>query len=440
VDAGDLTNTASVTGTTPDGNTTVPHEGNVTTPNTQTPAIALIKKGTFSDTNGNGYADVGETIGYEFNVTNTGNVSLHDVVINDSRIQIANLSVGDLNISDSKIVDVNYTITQQDIVDGNITNQATANAKDPSGNSVSDTSDDPDDPTNRDPDRDGDPDDPTVMLLRAPSSIAIVKQAQIDGDTNGDGIKGNVGDVIEYTFIVTNTGKRPLHDLIIDDARIHTLLRLNGTLDPGQTQTATARYVLTRSDLEKQIISNQARVRAKDPTNQIVTDRSDNTSILKNNPTTTKLISKISGTVWIERNNNSTYDGDDELRPGIIVELLDENGNPVSDIHGQHEVKTDKSGQYHFDVIPGKYHVRFRADSATQDDGWLFPDENTIYLVDTAVDAGEVVVNLDAQLTCGCEGVESDLIGIMTLAWSWILMILSVMASGSIMVGRTPPQ
>ena len=47
------------------------------------PSITLEKTGTFIDENNDGYADIGETVSYEFNVTNTGNIILYDVNITD---------------------------------------------------------------------------------------------------------------------------------------------------------------------------------------------------------------------------------------------------------------------------------------------------------------------------------------------------------------------
>ena len=85
-------------------------------------------------------------------------------------------------------------ITAQDLIDGNVTNQAVATGTPPSGPDVNDTSDN--DVPNED--------DPTVTPLTPVPGIALVKTvASISGT-------GTTGDVITYTMAVSNTGNVPL--------------------------------------------------------------------------------------------------------------------------------------------------------------------------------------------------------------------------------------
>uniref|UniRef100_UPI00260BA429 DUF7507 domain-containing protein n=1 Tax=uncultured Formosa sp. TaxID=255435 RepID=UPI00260BA429 len=67
--------------------------------------------------------------------------------------------------SDSTTFTASYTITQSDVDAGSVSNQATVSGTDPSGDSVSDLSDDPTDTTNADANNDGEPDDATVTTL-----------------------------------------------------------------------------------------------------------------------------------------------------------------------------------------------------------------------------------------------------------------------------------
>ncbi|MFD2828859.1 hypothetical protein ACFSYG_20460, partial [Leeuwenhoekiella polynyae] len=79
--------------------------------------IGLIKIGTFNDENGDKLAQVGETIIYEFTVTNMGNVRITGTVIDDARIGVSGLTLDTdpLAPGASGLASAEYTITQEDI-------------------------------------------------------------------------------------------------------------------------------------------------------------------------------------------------------------------------------------------------------------------------------------------------------------------------------------
>ena len=111
------------------------------------PAIGLVKTAHFNDENGDGFATAGETITYNFEITNTGNEALTNVTVTDTGLSglvmrgspIANLGIG---MKNSTAYVVTYSITQADINFGSVSNQAIASGTSPSGILVKDLSDD----------------------------------------------------------------------------------------------------------------------------------------------------------------------------------------------------------------------------------------------------------------------------------------------------------
>ncbi|MCW5521242.1 DUF11 domain-containing protein, partial [Aureitalea sp. L0-47] len=96
------------------------------------------------DPAGNCIAAPGDTITYAFTVTNTGNVTLSNVVVTDPLVTMAGGPIVSLapGASDSTTFTATYVITQADIDAGQFTNQATATGTPPSGPDVTDLSDD----------------------------------------------------------------------------------------------------------------------------------------------------------------------------------------------------------------------------------------------------------------------------------------------------------
>ncbi|MBN9229212.1 MAG: hypothetical protein J0I93_00050, partial [Legionella sp.] len=210
------------------------------TPLTQNPAIALVKTAVFNDTNADTFAQVGETITYTFTVTNTGNVTINGLVINDTQIGLTNAAVTPATLAPGATgtATATYVLTQTDINAGQISNTAIATGTTPQGGTVHDTSGTS--TTN---------DTPTVTPLPQNPAIALVKTA-VFNDTNADTF-AQVGETITYTFTVTNTGNVTVNGLVINDTQIGltNAAVTPATLVPGATGTATATYVLTQTDI-----------------------------------------------------------------------------------------------------------------------------------------------------------------------------------------------
>ncbi|WP_040929639.1 DUF7507 domain-containing protein, partial [Nosocomiicoccus massiliensis] len=120
IDSGNVHNIATVKGEDPKGNTST-DEDDVTVVGTQDPQLTLEKT---SDTKE--VTEVGQVVTYNFKVTNNGNVTMKNIVLDDPMLG------GDIELDkttlvpgESITVSKEYTITQSDIDKGNIHNIAT---------------------------------------------------------------------------------------------------------------------------------------------------------------------------------------------------------------------------------------------------------------------------------------------------------------------------
>ena len=202
IDTGNVTNSAIVEGTAPDSTTVTDTSGSDVTNDDTTVIdlcifsnITLEKRATFNDFNGDGFAQPGETVTYDFMITNTGNNTLTNIIIEDPMLGGIICTVTQLEAGDSYMgCSVTYTITVQDIINGGVLNQAFTIGQDVNGEDVSDDSDDPLNLTDVDPDGDGDPDDITeVVFSNEPFEIFTAVSPNGDGLNDFFEIRGISG-------------------------------------------------------------------------------------------------------------------------------------------------------------------------------------------------------------------------------------------------------
>ncbi len=165
------------------------------------PNIIVLKVDTFNDENGDGYAQIGETISYAFTVTNTGTIPLGNISITDLLVDVTGgpLEILEPGASDTTTFTATYTITQADIDAGSFQNTATVEGFIPDNGPISTLSDDPDDPTDFDSDGDGNPDDPTVTVLTGAPGINAV-----DDDFRANPVDGSTGGVVANSNVLSN--------------------------------------------------------------------------------------------------------------------------------------------------------------------------------------------------------------------------------------------
>ncbi|MBO0829006.1 MAG: hypothetical protein J2P24_14630, partial [Streptosporangiales bacterium] len=128
--AGDIHNTADVTGTAPDGST-VTDDDDATVTLTPKPDISVVK--TASATS---FTEAGKEITYTYRVTNTGNVPLTDVRVTDDKAGMATCPQTTLAVGEHMDCTATYTTTAADVAAGRVTNVGTATGTGPNGEEV----------------------------------------------------------------------------------------------------------------------------------------------------------------------------------------------------------------------------------------------------------------------------------------------------------------
>ncbi len=267
LNAGEVENTAEVVGTDPFGRMPT-DEDDTTTTLTQAPALDLVKTAVISGDQDP--TQVGDVITYTFTVTNTGNVSAFDVLLSDP---LEGLVFSDTNpanpidrldpgAENALTFTATYVVDQDDINAGRVRNQANVEGEDPEGETVEDDSG----PTP------GTDDNTDVDLVREPGLETVKTQVFVD---NGDGID-SLGDTINYTITVRNTGNVPVTGIILEDTLSAIDMsgelpltdgpdfdaansdNVEGTLEPGEIAIYTASYFIELEAVLAGGVSNTA--------------------------------------------------------------------------------------------------------------------------------------------------------------------------------------
>ena len=179
-------------------------------------------------------------ISYTFAVTNTGYLTLTNVTVTDPLVTVVGGPLASLapGVTDTTTFSASYAITQADIDAGEVYNTALANGTPPSGPDVTDD------------------DDHTEPITQGPA-IELIKDGSLD--VGADGV-ATPGDVISYTFAVTNTGNVTLTNVTVTDPLVTVVGGPLASLAPGVTDTTTfsASYAITQADIDAGEVYNTA--------------------------------------------------------------------------------------------------------------------------------------------------------------------------------------
>jgi uncharacterized repeat protein (TIGR01451 family) len=137
VNAGSLSNTGTVVGTPPYG-PNVTSSSSLTIPGEAAPAVSLVKSANVAS-----YSIPGTVITYSYVVTNTGNVALTNVTVNDPMVGLSPIDCGGnsnviptLAPGASVTCTATYVTTQADVTAGSVNNEGTVTGTAPDGSTV----------------------------------------------------------------------------------------------------------------------------------------------------------------------------------------------------------------------------------------------------------------------------------------------------------------
>lgn len=222
---------------------------NCTITNTAKPATLSLTKqaGTPVDVNHDGLVDAGDTIAYSFLVANTGQLSIDGITVTDNKVGAVTCPISSLTPGSSTTCTANapYVITAADVAAGSVDNTAGASGT-PQGTTATV--------------------DAAQSSTRTPTTAPAPALSVVKSATPSDSASYRVGQVITYSFVVTNTGNVPVTDIALDDSTFSGSAPLGAidcpagsdALAPKAQTVCTAKYTLTQADVDATELTNAA--------------------------------------------------------------------------------------------------------------------------------------------------------------------------------------
>ncbi|MBM3120549.1 MAG: sortase, partial [Chloroflexi bacterium] len=219
-------------------------------------------------------------------VTNSGNVTLSGpfTVADDRAADEACPATASLAPGDSITCGASYTITQADLNAGSVTNIASASGSFGGSPVTSPT------------------DTETVTAVQSPA-LTLLKSITAGSPYD------SVGDIVNYAFLVTNSGNISLAGPVtVADNRatdescpsVNTVGNLDAFLDPGEAITCIASYTVTQTDLNVGSVTNTASASADG-----TTSNSDSETAVATQTPSIGLVKEVSvdgGLSWVDAN------------------------------------------------------------------------------------------------------------------------------------------
>ncbi|PZG21998.1 DUF7507 domain-containing protein [Nonomuraea aridisoli] len=226
----------------------------VVRPVLEQPALTLTKRvagGLPSDP-----VPVGTTVRYEYEVANTGNMDITDLVVNDDVVGVADCGTEPvtLNVGERITCTGAYVVTEEDAARGSVTNVATATGM------------------------------ADATVVNSPESQVTIEVAeQEEGELDlvksvADARPYRPGNRVVYRYVVTNNSTGTVNDVRIEDSHVTRIRCRATTLAPGASTTCRGIFVVpagTADECERSgcrfSITNTAVARAGDLTSATAT-------------------------------------------------------------------------------------------------------------------------------------------------------------------------
>jgi uncharacterized repeat protein (TIGR01451 family) len=257
------------------GNTT--EELQVVTYIVKQPAIELIKSSVLTPP----VPFAGDTIFYDFEITNTGNTTLFNLDLIDANIDFISCSIDSIMPGSGVSCDGWAILTQDDINNGVVCNSAIIQAMTSDGIMTIDTSD-----SGNIADELGTASDKTFTAINQVPTVELIKTIGSTLDNNGNGVI-DIDDEIIYQFEIINTGNVTLSNFDIDDLIVAVQGSLT-ELQPGlrDSMSFSASYQITEMDANNGFVINSATVNASTPASLgglVASDISDSGDVTSEN-------------------------------------------------------------------------------------------------------------------------------------------------------------
>ena len=256
VDAGKVVNNAASTSKNPGGDTLTREASNTETI-TQSAAQTLAKVVTSKTGTAGAYA-VGDVVTYTITQTNTGNVTLNNVVITDDKVTKSTTSgetgsCASVAPSATCILVGTYTITQTEKDAGTFKNTASVKSTEiPTALEASNT---------------------ITLAANAKPTLSKTLTSNADEDKTST---ITVGDTLTYTITLLNDGDVTITDTTITDDKVSPSSVSCSSVVVNGTCVLTGTYKVTQADVDAGKVTNNAESTSKNPAGTTLTRQASN--------------------------------------------------------------------------------------------------------------------------------------------------------------------